>query len=230
FFLVFQYIEGRTLADLVDPDRPPAQRWVAVKVRTLALALGEAHDRGVIHRDLKPRNIMVDGRGRLVVVDFGLARLADRDDNKPLTRTGEIIGTPAYLAPERLQGEPDANGPGCDIFSLGVIMYELLTGRCPFAGSVEAVLGQILFSDPTPPSPHRPGLDPRLESICLTAMARRVGDRSPSMSFLAAALEDYLGARRRSTRLPTDSVVSGLESGEGGVATGSHRESAAVKR
>src|SRR5262249_30618078 len=204
FFLVFQYIEGRTLADLVDPDRPPAQRWVAVKVRTLALALGEAHDRGVIHRDLKPRNIMVDGRGRPVVVDFGLARLDDRDGSRPLTRTGEIIGTPAYLAPERLQGAPDANGPGCDIFSLGVIMYELLTGRCPFVGSVEAVLGPILFSDPKPPSEYRPELDPRLEAICLKAMARRVGDRFPSMVALAAALEDYLGPRDRSSHLPTD--------------------------
>jgi serine/threonine protein kinase len=229
FFLVFQYIEGRLLSDFVDPKRPPDQRWVAAKIRTLALALGEAHDRGVIHRDLKPRNILVDGRGRLVVVDFGLARLAERDDSKPLTRTGELIGTPAYLAPERLQGAPDANGPGCDIFSLGVIMYELLTGRCPFVGSVEAVLGQILFSDPKPPSEYRPDLDPQLQNICLKAMARRVGDRFPSMSALAAALEDYLGPRDRSTRFPTGTEVPGLDGEEGGAAHGSHRESAAAE-
>ena len=148
---------------------------------TLARAMQEAHDRGVIHRDLKPSNVMMTGRGEPVIMDFGLAR-RDEAVEARLTKTGAILGTPAFMAPEQIEGNPDTVGPACDIYSLGVILYELLTARLPFSGSVIAMLGKILRDPPEPPSKHRPDLDSTLEAICLKAMAKRPQDRYASMA------------------------------------------------
>jgi hypothetical protein len=168
-----------------------APQRVAAVVRKLALALEVAHARGVVHRDLKPSNIMVNSRRELIIMDFGLAwRLGTSDER--LTKTGMVLGTPAYMSPEQLSGSAEALGPRCDIYSLGVIMYELLTGCRPFAGQEAVILGQILFIEPAPPSGHRPDLDARIEAICLKAMAKRPEDRYASMGELAAALGDYV--------------------------------------
>ena len=126
-------------------------------VRKLAQALEEAHYNGVVHRDLKPSNIMVNARGDLIIMDFGLVwRIGSQ--NERLTRVGLVVGTPTYMSPEQASGKVESIGPGCDIYSLGVIMYELLTGRVPFEGPEAFVLGQILFVEPPPPStlPVRP--------------------------------------------------------------------------
>src|SRR5918994_148278 len=136
------YIEGKPLSQVIDPDRPLPQRQAAAVVRKLALAMAEAHRLGVIHRDLKPANVMANKRRELVVLDFGLAR-RDGGGDARLTRDGAVLGTPSYMAPEQVAGDVAAMGPGCDIYSLGVILYELLTGRVPFEGPVTAVLGLI---------------------------------------------------------------------------------------
>ena len=128
-----------------------------------------------------------------VIVDFGLARRDDPEEAR-LTRTGQVMGTLGYMAPEQIRGDLKEIGPACDIYALGVILYELLTGRLPFSGSGLAVAGQILTETPLPPSTHRSDLDPALEAICLKAMAKTVGDRYASMAELAAALTDYLRA------------------------------------
>jgi serine/threonine protein kinase len=193
-YLTMEYIAGRPLADYTATGKPRPQRNAAETVRRLAAALQEAHRHGIIHRDLKPANIMLDENGRLVVMDFGLAR-RDREDTSRLTLSGVVVGTPAYMAPEQARGEGPV-GPACDVYSLGVILYELLTGRLPFEGPAFAVLGLKLARDPTPPSAHRPGLDPRLEAICLRAMARRPEDRYATMDALAAALTEYLRGSR----------------------------------
>src|SRR5262249_12369094 len=127
----------------------------------------------------------------LVVVDFGLAHRPGSDEPR-LTRAGMILGTPSYMSPEQIVGDVQAIGPGCDIYSLGVILYELLTVVLPFKGSITFVLGQILFAEPEPPSRRRAGLDARLEAICLKAMAKQASERYTSMAEFAAAFTEYL--------------------------------------
>jgi hypothetical protein len=190
-FLTMAFIEGKSLADVLKDGKGLPPRPVATIVRTLALALQEAHAKGVIHRDLKPSNIMLGPRQEPVIMDFGLARRSGAQDAR-LTKLGSVMGTPAYMAPEQVKGEVDAMGPGCDIYSLGVILYEMLAGRPPFSGPVMAVLGMVLTQAPEPPSKVRPGLDPALEAICLTAMAKEPAQRYGSMADLAAALAQYL--------------------------------------
>ncbi|WP_435008954.1 protein kinase domain-containing protein [Tundrisphaera lichenicola] len=197
-YLRMSYIEGRTLASMIEPGRPWPERRAAEVVRRLALALAEAHRRGVVHRDLKPANVMVDVRGKLVLMDFGLALRLDADDPR-ITTSGAIVGTPAYMPPEQVEGHHEAIGPRSDLYSLGVILYELLTGRRPFEGSAAMVLGLILVVDAPPPSSLRDGLDPRLEAICLKAIAKRPEDRHASMDELAAALRSWLEAPPRSS-------------------------------
>jgi serine/threonine protein kinase len=194
-YLTMAYVEGRPLSDLLKGDKPLPQRSVAAVVRKLALALEEAHKKGVIHRDLKPSNVMINRRKEPVLMDFGLARRVDKGEAR-LTKSGSVLGTPAYMPPEQVSGNVQAMGPPCDVYSLGVILYELLTGRLPFEGPVMAVLAQILTQEPEPPSVHRPDLDPRLRTICLKAMAKQPQDRYRTMSELAAALGSYLARQQ----------------------------------
>jgi serine/threonine protein kinase len=214
YYLTMAYIKGRPLSALIDRQRPLSLRWVAAAVRKLALALVEAHARGVIHRDLKPSNVMVEARRNLVIMDFGLAWKVGSEDAR-LTKTGAILGTPAYMSPEQFSGDAAAIDPRCDIYSLGVIFYELLTARRPYEGSTAAVMGQILYRDPEPPSKYRPDLDARLEAICLKAMAKKAEDRFATMGELATALDRYLRSepapsRLRSPPIPTSDAVVGI--------------------
>ena len=149
-YISMAYIEGRPLSAFIQPDKPQTERQILIVIRKLALALQEAHDHGIVHRDLKPANIMVDKKGEPIIMDFGLARQARRDEDVRLTQTGNILGTPAFMSPEQVDGEPDKIGPPTDQYSLGVILYELLTGKLPFRGSVMAVMGQILTKEPVP--------------------------------------------------------------------------------
>ena len=170
-FLTMAFIEGKTLAETIERNPGCPLRHAAAVARKLAVALSELHQQGIVHRDLKPANIMVDARGDLILMDFGLARWYE-GFNSAFTPTGAIIGTPAYMSPEQADGNSKAVGPRSDIYSLGVILYELLTGRRPFEGPVTKVLGLIACAEPAPPATYRPDIDPALESICLKAMAK----------------------------------------------------------
>jgi serine/threonine protein kinase len=190
-FLTMAYVEGETLGALLKRTGPlPAPQAVEI-LRKLAGALQEAHDAGVIHRDLKPSNVMIDKRGEPIVMDFGVARRTG--DEVGLTRSGAPLGTPAYMPPEQVTGDCHAHGPQSDIYSLGVIMYELLTGRLPFCGDLASVANKILSTPPPPLRTHRPELSPALEAVCLKAMAKVPTDRFPTArafaNGLAAALE-----------------------------------------
>ena len=185
-YITMAFIKGTSLARLIDPARPLDPCRATVLVRKVALALDDAHQKGVIHRDLKPANVMLDERGEPIVMDFGLARRADGD--LALTQEGELMGTPAYMPPEQVSGNVAAMGPACDIYSLGVMLYELVAGRPPFQGDLFSLVGQITADPAPPPSRFRPGLSPRLDEICLCALAKQPGDRFPSMRAFADAL------------------------------------------
>ncbi len=192
-YLTMAYIEGQSLAALIGEQGWP-ERQVAALVGKLAVALQEAHRQKVVHRDLKPANIMIKktgGRREPVIVNFGLAR-RDNPQEQRLTKSGQLVGTLGYMAPEQIRGDLNEIGPPCDIYALGVILYELLTGRLPFSGSGLGVAAQILTQAPLPPSTDRPDLHPALEAICLKAMAKTIGDRYASMAELAAALTGFL--------------------------------------
>jgi serine/threonine protein kinase len=210
-YLTMAYIKGRPLSKYIRRDRPMPERRVAIMVRKLAQALEEAHYNGVVHRDLKPSNIMVNARGDLIIMDFGLVwRIGAQ--NERLTRVGLVVGTPMYMSPEQASGKMESIGPGCDIYSLGVIMYELLTGRVPFEGPETFVLGQILFVEPPPPSTYRSDLDPRLETICLKAIAKTLDQRYATMGEFAMAVGDYLRSAEGAPRL-LDIRSSGIAPG-----------------
>jgi formylglycine-generating enzyme required for sulfatase activity len=188
-YLTMAYIEGPNLADWAARRGPLPPREAAQLVRKLALAMQTAHEHRVVHRDLKPSNVVLE-RGEPIVLDFGLARQATEDEIR-LTRKGAVLGTPAYMAPEQAAGDLAEMGPSCDIYSLGVILFELLTGRPPFSGPPTKVLANVLCAAPPRPCSLRPEIDPQLEAICLKALAKRPSQRHASMADLAASLAAF---------------------------------------
>ena len=200
-YIAYALIDGRTLASVIEPTGMAPKRAAAMVAR-LADALAYAHDNGILHRDVKPGNVMLDKQDQPFLVDFGLARYAANNDVTALTRTGVLVGTPAYMAPEQL-GESAAGAiKASDLYALGVTLYHLLTGSLPFRGSIQAVIAQILFQAPMPPNVLRPGLDPRLEAICLKAMARKPEDRFADGRGLAAALTAWMAIAGTPPPLP----------------------------
>ena len=185
-YLVMPFIEGTPLSRLVSTDRPwPLAQAVAL-VRKLAGAVQALHARGMIHRDLKPSNVMIRASGEPVVMDFGLARSLT-NQSQPLTRLGAVLGTPGYMAPEQVLGDAKTLGPATDIYSLSIILYELLTGKPPFWGPPAAVYGQILHALPEAPSKLRQGLEPT-DAVCLKALEKKPEARYASMTDFARAL------------------------------------------
>jgi hypothetical protein len=190
-YLTMAYIDGKPMSAYLPGKKPVPLQKAAALVRVLARALQEAHEAGVIHRDLKPANILISRKKEPIITDFGLARRAAADDQR-LTQSGAMMGTPAYMPPEQVNGDVGAMGPGCDIYSLGVILYELLAGRRPFEGPTGLLMAQIVMDPPPPLDEFRPGVDPALEAVCVKALAKRPADRYPSMRAFAAALDEWL--------------------------------------
>jgi tRNA A-37 threonylcarbamoyl transferase component Bud32/ribosomal protein S27E len=205
-FITMAYIQGHPLSEFINPDKPQRDRNVASTVRKIALALQEAHGNGVVHRDVKPANIMIDQRTEPIIMDFGLARPINDADDARLTRDGAILGSPAYMSPEQIEGRPDKLGPACDIYSLGVILYELLTGQLPFQGSVASIIGQVLSKQPDSPDKLRDDIDPRLAAICVRAMSKQIEDRFPSMKEFASALSEFLKPKSGTGSRSSDGV------------------------
>jgi formylglycine-generating enzyme required for sulfatase activity len=191
-YLTMPFIEGTPLNKLIGPKHEWMQRRAAELVRRVALALESLHKLQVIHRDLKPHNIMVCANDEPMLMDFGLARSLKAGQQR-LTSTGETLGTPAYMSPEQITADPDALCPATDVYSLGVILYEIVTGRTPFhADNLWSLFNEILNTPPPPPRTHRPDLADELDAICSKALAKVPEKRFPSMAELALALSGYL--------------------------------------
>lgn len=185
-YFSLEYIAGGSL-DKRLANGPQAVAAAAESVRVLARAVHAAHEQGVVHRDLKPANILVGDDGVLKIADFGLAK---RLDGGGLTHTGDIMGSPSYMAPEQASGQNAAVGPATDVYALGAILYEMLTGRPPFKGAdMLDTLQQVRTQEPLPPRTHRPELARDLETICLKCLQKEPGRRYAS----AQALADDLG-------------------------------------
>jgi serine/threonine-protein kinase len=194
-YLALEYVEGGSLADRLAGAPLPAQ-LAAQLVATLARAVHFAHQQGVVHRDLKPANVLLTADGTPKIADFGLAKRLDPEPGPAaasLTRTGSILGSPSYMAPEQAEGRPREVGPAADVYALGAILYELLTGRPPFqGGTLLDLLEQVRSQEPVPPGSLRPGLPPDLETICLKCLHKEPAGRYASARDLADDLDRYL--------------------------------------
>jgi serine/threonine protein kinase len=190
-FIAMAFVKGQPLANFITSGKPQSTRQVALVMRKAALALQEAHRHGILHRDLKPANIMIDERGEPIVMDFGLACRLDQDWESRLTQDGKVVGTPTYMSPEQIDGRCEV-GPASDVYSLGVVMYELLSGTCPFTGSLVSVIGQVLNVEPKPVRELRPDAPDELAEICQRAMAKDRSKRFATMQEFADALTEFL--------------------------------------
>jgi tetratricopeptide (TPR) repeat protein/predicted Ser/Thr protein kinase len=188
-YFALEFVEGGSLSRQLAAG-PPAAHAAAHTVETLARAIHAAHDQGIIHRDLKPGNVLLTVDGTPKIADFGLAKQLDGANLQ--TQTGAILGTPAYMAPEQAQGAIRQIGPPTDVYSLGAILYEMLTGRPPFeAPEMLALLEQVRLAEPARPSSLRPQVPRDLETVCLKCLEKVPGRRYASAAELADDLARF---------------------------------------
>lgn len=190
-FFSMKLIEGRSLASrLSDPGPPMPPSEAAGLTATLARAVHYAHQRGVLHRDIKPGNVLLDAQGVPYLTDFGLAKLIEHDSG--MTRTLAMLGTPSYMSPEQARGEARELTTAVDVYGLGAMFYEVLTGQPPFAGgSTMETVRQVLEKDPQRPAALNPAIDPDLDTICLKCLEKDAGLRYGSAEALADDLERW---------------------------------------
>ncbi len=188
-FLALEFVEGGSLAERIRVQRP-TPRQAAELVEALARAMQAVHGRGIVHRDLKPANVLLTPDGTPKVTDFGLAKTLEGAAGQ--THTGAVLGTPSYMAPEQAAGRTRDVGPHTDVYALGAILYELLTGQPPFrAGSVAATVHAVLHEEPAAPRRRAPKIHRDLETICLKALAKEPARRYASAEALADDLARY---------------------------------------
>src|SRR5204862_2290944 len=189
-FLAMEYVGGGSLAQQLD-GTPAAAHQAAELVIALARAVQHAHERGIIHRDLKPANVLLLVDGMPNIADSALAKRTGPDYSQP--QTGAILGSPSYMAPEQAAGAIDKIGPATDVYALGVILYELLTGRPPFKGaSLLETIEQVREHDPVPPGSLQPKTPRDLETICLKCLEKQPRRRYESAAALADDLHAFL--------------------------------------
>src|SRR5918999_356119 len=197
-YIVMEYVEGRTLGEVLKVEGPLDADRASAIAEDVATALQAAHERGLVHRDVKPGNVMIDTEGRIKVMDFGIARAAANDT---LTQTGTVLGTAAYLSPEQARG--DSVDARSDIYSLGCVLFEMVAGRPPFTGDSPVSLAfRHVNEDPQRPSAYRPGVPPQLEAVGMGALGEgSAGDNPwargfPGAAPAAGALPPDVGRRR----------------------------------
>lgn len=192
-FIVSDFVEGGDLRRRLTTG-PVGYRRSAEMCATVAEALHAAHEQGVVHRDLKPANILIDGNGRPHVTDFGLAKWSF--DGRSVTLNGQLIGTPAYMSPEQARGDVFHIDRRTDVYGLGAVLYELLTGRPPFAGELATLVHQVIREEPMAPRRVNAAVPRDLETICLKAMAKDPARRYSTAQEMAVDLQRYLRGDR----------------------------------
>jgi PAS domain S-box-containing protein len=239
-FYTMRFLRGRTLSRAIDAyhakrlageTEPPEFVTLLAAFVTVCHTIAYAHSRGVVHRDLKGDNVMLGDFGEVIVLDWGLAKVLDRPEQEPagtpdepvdetqdagLTVQGEIVGTPAYMAPEQAQGRLDQIDQRTDIYGLGSILYEILTGRPPFDGSTTLeALRKAMRGDPPPPRELCPDVPPALEEACLKALAKDPGQRYARAEDLASDVQRWQETQRRraedALRLQTEELLRSRE-------------------
>jgi eukaryotic-like serine/threonine-protein kinase len=188
-FIVFEHVAGETLKDVVEREGPlPARRVIELGIE-IANALAFAHGNGLVHRDVKPQNVLLNGDGRAKVTDFGIAR--SQDVEQGMTQTGTVVGTSHYIAPEQARGDPVDEQS--DVYSLGAVLYELLTGEVPYPGDNFVAVAMRHLHDPVPDvQERRPDVPSRLAAVVERALQKEPADRFPSMKAFSRALEGCL--------------------------------------
>lgn len=190
-YMAMELIQGEALDVRVKREGPVEPEAAARMGIAMASALGAAHAAGVLHRDLKPSNVLIDGDDHVVLTDFGLAKVVG---SEALTRTGEVLGTPVYMAPEQALAQREDIDVRTDVYGLGATLYHLLTGRLPFQGKgVTQVLTKIVRTPPRPLREVRPEIPEKLEAIVLRCMEKEPAKRFPSAAHLEKALQAHLG-------------------------------------
>ena len=190
-YFVMEYIDGEALSGRLEREGPLGPREAAAIVRQAALGLAAAHARGLVHRDVKPSNILLERAcGRAKVTDFGLARALEARAEK-LTQAGGIIGTPPYMSPEQVTA-PQRIDPRTDVYGLGAVLYEMLTGGPPFRGLTHLVFQQVVHEEPQPPRRLNDAIPRDLETICLHCLHKEQGKRYPHAAALAEDLGRFL--------------------------------------
>ncbi len=226
-YLVMEYVPGGSLADIIKEEGALPPELVNRLLTQVAEGLDYAHSRGMVHRDIKPANILIDQSGQAQITDFGLVK----DAETSLTADGQRLGTPAYMAPEQIQGQ--TMGPAVDIYALGIVTYEMLTGRPPFQGTLSSVFEGHLLREPPPLRQFNPRIPPTVQDVVLQALAKAPAERFGSaISFIQAfqaaydALDDQAatvfeqGAREISSPPAAEEVHSGPASGPASPAAG----------
>jgi tetratricopeptide (TPR) repeat protein/tRNA A-37 threonylcarbamoyl transferase component Bud32 len=189
-YLVMELIEGENLEAFLRREKVPPRRMAEI-VRGVALALAHAHERRVLHRDVKPVNVLLDHEGKPHLTDFGIAR--DEGATAQITVTGDVLGTPAYMAPEQARGSPNAQGPHTDIYALGGLLYRGLVGRPPFqATNAPALLYKVMTQEPVAPSRVNAAVHRDLETITLRCLAKEPVRRYPTAGTVAEDLRRFL--------------------------------------
>ncbi|MCH7687286.1 MAG: protein kinase, partial [Planctomycetes bacterium] len=188
-YFSMDYIEGQSLADLIQ-EKPLKMEEAARFARIIAEAIQYAHTQGVLHRDMKPSNVLIDAEGQPHVTDFGIAKQVQNESH--MTASGAAMGTPSYMPPEQAKGDLEALGPTCDVYSLGALLYHLVTGRPPFlARSPMETMMQVLHNEPASPRVLNPEVDRDLETICLKCLEKEPHRRYASAQDLADDLARY---------------------------------------